>query len=92
LVNSDTDRKIIATAARRLEKTSLEQIKFDSSAKKTTFLFDDFRLVVSPADYLESPDERDVFWMFFMPNHEVLSVGPAGIRVEGADSSLHVEA
>jgi len=64
----------------------LTGIDFDPRSRKTTFFFDDFRLVVSPADYLDSPDERDDYWIFFMPDNEVLAVGPAGMRVEQADA------
>lgn len=86
LVDSDSDRKLIAISIRRIEGTTLTDIDFDYHTQTTTFSFDDFRLVVSPADYLESRDERDDFWMFFVPNNEVLAVGPAGIRVRPADS------
>jgi hypothetical protein len=90
IADSDADRKIITAAARRLEEASLTGIEFDPRALKTTFLFNDFRLVVSPADYIENADERDDFWIFFMPNNEVLAVGPAGVRLEQADVSRHV--
>jgi hypothetical protein len=91
LVDSDTDRKIIASAIRRLEDVPLTGIEFDSGKKKTTFFWSDFRLDVSPADYLEDPDERDEFWMFFMPNNEVLSVGPAGVRIEDVRDRIHAD-
>jgi len=39
-------------------------------------------MVVSPADYLENPDDRDYFWMFFMPDDGVLAVGPSGVHLE----------
>lgn len=89
LVDSDTDRKVLETAARRLEGISLTGIKFQDRSRKTTFVFDDFQLVVSPADYLGNPDERDYFWMFFMPDSEVLTVGPGGVRLEDAKVSQH---
>jgi hypothetical protein len=83
LVDSDADRKRITIIAHRLEEeTSLTAVDFDSRSRKTTFFFNDFRLVVSPADYLENVDKRDDYWIFFMPNNEVLAVGPSGIHVE----------
>jgi hypothetical protein len=90
LVDSDADRKLIAVSTRRLESTSLTDIDFEPGTRRTTFFFNDFRLVVSPADYLEEVDERDNYWMFFMPNNEVLTVGPAGPRVGRAGSSDRV--
>jgi hypothetical protein len=90
LVDSDADRKLIKVSARRLEETALTNIDFDSRSRKTTFSFDDFRLVVSPADYLKNSDERDNYWMFFMPNNEVLAVGPAGTRVVQVDALQRV--
>jgi hypothetical protein len=86
LVDSDADRKLITISTRRLEGESLTDIDFSARTRKTTFSFGDFRLVVSPADYLDSPDERDHYWIFFMPDNEVLAVGPAGMRVEQGDA------
>jgi len=85
LANSDSDRRVIATAVRRLEGASLSEVNFDPEQSKSTFAFDDFRLVVSPADYLDDPDERDEFWLLFMPNKEILTVGPGGIHVGPSD-------
>jgi hypothetical protein len=83
LVDSDTDRKRIAVIAHRLEEeAALTDVRFDVQSQATTFSFEDFRLVVSPADYLDRPDERDSYWMFFMPGNEVLAVGPSGPRLE----------
>jgi len=82
LVDSDADRKLITVSTRRLEEKALTNLDFNTDTQETTFFFDDFRLVVSPADYLDRPDDRDNYWMFFMPDNEVLAVGPAGIRVE----------
>jgi len=86
LVDSDADRKLITISTRRLEGESLTDIDFNARTRRTTFSFGDFRLVVSPADYLDSPDERDHYWIFFMPDNEVLAVGPAGMRVEQGDA------
>jgi len=83
LVDSDADRKRITRIAHRLEEeASLTAVDFEPSSRKTTFFFDDFRLVVSAADYLENVDDRDDYWIFFMPDNKVLAVGPAGIHVE----------
>jgi hypothetical protein len=83
LVDSDADRKRITVIAHRLEEeASLTNVDFDPSSRKTTFFFDDFRLVVSPADYLENVDDRDDYWIFFMPDNKVLAAGPSGIHVE----------
>jgi hypothetical protein len=90
LVDSDANRKLITLSIRRLEDTALTGIEFDSHSQTTTFFFDKFRLVVSPADYLEESDERDDFWMFFVPNNEVLAVGPAGIQVRRANGYENV--
>jgi len=85
VVDSDADRKRIMIVARRLEEeASLTDVDFDPRNKVTTFFFEEFRLVVSPADYVDNPDDRDNFWMFFMPGNEVLAVGPSGARVEHA--------
>jgi hypothetical protein len=86
LVDSDGDRKLIAISTRRLEGESLIGVDFSSRTRKTTFSLGDFRLVVFPADYLNSPDERDNYWIFFMPDNEVLSAGPAGVRLEQGDA------
>lgn len=82
LVNSDADRKLITISTRRLEEQPLTDLDFNARTQKTTFFFDDFRLVVSPADYLENVDDRDDYWIFLMPDNEVLAVGPSGIHVE----------
>jgi len=87
LVNSDTDRRVIGPAVRRLEEVPLTGVEYDSRGKKTSFLFDDFKLVVTPADYLEDADDRDSFWMFFMPKNRVLIAGPSGLRLEKDEAS-----
>lgn len=82
LVDSDADRKRIAICTRRLEETPLTGVDFDLDNRKTVFSFDDFRLMVSPADYLQGADDRDEYWIFFMPDNKILAVGPSGIHVE----------
>jgi hypothetical protein len=85
LADSDADRKLIIISTRRLEEEPLSDIDFNARTRRTTFSFGDFRLSVSPADYLDNPDDRDHYWMFFMPDNEVLTVGPAGVRLERSD-------
>ena len=87
LASSDSDRTVISVAIQRLEKVPLTEVRFAPEQATSTFVFDDFRLVVSPADYLEDADDRDVYWMLFMPNREVLSVGPGGVQVERSDAT-----
>jgi hypothetical protein len=82
LVDSNADRRPMTVATRRLEGEALSDVDFDSRAKETILTFNDFRLVVSPADYLRDSDDRDDYWIFFMPNDEVLAAGPSGIHVE----------
>jgi hypothetical protein len=55
LVDSDADRTLMTVSTRRLEEKALTNIDFNARTQETTFSFDDFRLVVSPADYLDSP-------------------------------------
>jgi hypothetical protein len=87
LMDSDADRKRIAIIAHRLEEEAcLTDVDFDPRSRKTTFLFNDFRLVVSPADYLEDVDERDDYWIFFMPDNKAVALGPSGIQVEHANT------
>jgi hypothetical protein len=85
LANSDSDRRVISVSVRRLEDAPLNKVSFEPADRRSTFVFGDFRLVVSPADYLDRVDDRDEYWLLFMPNKDVLSVGPAGIQVERSD-------
>jgi hypothetical protein len=90
LSNSDSDRRVMSASIRRLEEFPLSDVQVEPGRLKTTFLFDDFRLVVSPADYLDEADQRDHYWLLFMPNHEVLTVGPGGIQVEHSETPHYV--
>ena len=83
LVNSDSDRRAISVAIRRLENAPLTDVRVEAGDFTTTFTFGDFRLVVSPADYIDNPDERDDYWLFFTPE-EVLAVGRSGVTIEPA--------
>ena len=87
LADSDADRRMIRAAIRRLEQVDLTDVELGPNDLKTTFVFDDFRLVVSPADYLSDAEKRDHSWLFFMPTNEVLTVGPHGINVERSGSN-----
>ena len=89
LVDSNADRKLISVSIRRLEESELTSIDFDPRTRTTAFTFGDFRLVVSATEDQDSMDDRDHYWMFFVPNNEVLTVGPAGIKMEQADASQH---
>ncbi|HXZ32254.1 MAG TPA: hypothetical protein VEH30_08230 [Terriglobales bacterium] len=89
LADSDSDRRVIAASVRRLQGVPLSEVLFEQEHEKTTFVFDDFRLVVSPADYLDGTDDRDHYWLLYMPNHQVLTAGPAGIRVGPSDVPDH---
>lgn len=82
LVDSDADRKPMTVATRRLEGEALSAVEFDPRTQETIFAFNGFRLVVSPADYLSDGDDRDHYWIFFMPGDESLTAGSSGIRLE----------
>jgi hypothetical protein len=85
LADSESDRRIISASVRRLEDVPLSDVEFEPEQSRTTFIFDDFRLVVSSADYPDGADNRDHYWLLFMPNNEVLTIGPGGIQVERSD-------
>jgi hypothetical protein len=85
LADTDSDRNVISAAVRRLEEVALSEVQFDAERWKTTFVFDEFRLVVTPADYLDDTDDQDHYWLLFMPDKEVLTVGPGGVRVGRSD-------
>jgi hypothetical protein len=85
LVNSDSDRRPISVAVRRLEEADFTGVQFVRRNSTTVFWFEDFRLIVTPADYLDSPDERDEYWLFFMPDSLVLTVGPGGVKIGRSD-------
>jgi len=72
-------------AVRRLEAEKFLGVELDPQNSTASFAFGDFRLAVAPADYLEKPDDRDQYWLFFMPNHLVLTAGPGGIDVRPSD-------
>jgi hypothetical protein len=85
LVDSDSSQEAVEVAVRRLEFFELTKVKFDRQNSATEFTFGDFSLIVSPADYLPDPDERDEYWLLFMPDSEVLTVGPGGIDIGPSD-------
>ena len=86
-MDSDSLRQTIEAAIRRLENPGgeLSNVKFDPQIAETEFRFDQFHQIVSPTDYLDDPDERDEYWLFFMPDDIVLTVGPGGISLGPAD-------
>jgi hypothetical protein len=86
LADSSSGWQVMDVAIRRLEEVDFTGVEFDPQNSTTAFLFDDFRLIVTPADYLDSPDERDEYWLFYMPDNLVLTVGPNGVEVGRSDS------
>jgi hypothetical protein len=86
LADSNSRRDAIDVAVRRLEFSELKKIKFDPRSSVTEFSFGQFRLIVSPADYLPDADDQDEYWLLFMPHNEVLTVGPGGIETGPSDS------
>lgn len=85
LATSDSNRHQIALAVRRLENVPFTGIELDSKRPNTVFHFDHFRLSVSPADYVENPDRRDEYWLFFMPGDKVITASPGGIELRPSD-------
>jgi len=87
LADSDSERQTIEVAIRRLENPGCElsNVTFDPQNTVTEFVFGQFRLIVSPAEYLDDPDERDEYWLFFMPDNTVLTVGPGGTNLGPSD-------
>ncbi len=82
VVNSDSDRKFIKLAIRRLENQPLTKAVFDKSSLDTTFSFGHFHLLVSAPAYLNESDDRDHYWVLFMPDNQVLAVGPKTITLK----------
>jgi len=87
LADSDSRRTIIEVATQRLEEAELTSVSFDPQTSVTEFQFGEFYLLVSPADYLDSPDDRDEYWLFFMPGNLVLTAGPDGVSLGSSDQS-----
>ena len=85
IVNSDSERRYIALAIPRLQETKLSNVEVDPASLETVFRFGEFRLTVGRPDYLDDADERDYYWMFFLPGKQVLSVGPAGVILGPSD-------
>ena len=85
VVDSDSHRAAISAAVRRLEADSFDGIQFDPKTHTPVFTFGDFRLTVTPADYLDNPDEAGEYWLLFMPDNLVLTSGPGGVDVRPSD-------
>lgn len=81
LVDSDSRRPAISAAVRRLEAETFDGIEVDTKTHTTVFTFGDFRLTVTPADYVDNPNDASESWLFFMPDNLVLSSGPGGVEV-----------
>ena len=86
IATSDSNRHQMAIAVRRLESVPFTGVDFDSQNQVTVFRFENFRLSVSPADYIENPDPRDEYWLFFTPGDAVLTVGPNGLHTGPANA------
>ena len=85
LVDSNSAKRAISVAVRRLEDETFEGVEFQEQTSTAIFCFGDFRLVVTPADYLENPQPRDEYWMLFMPEKLVLTAGPGGVDLVPSD-------
>lgn len=81
LVDSDSLRSAISAAVRRLEAETFDGIEVNAETHATVFTLGNFRLTVTPADYLDNPNEASESWLFFMPDHLVLLSGPGGVEV-----------
>jgi hypothetical protein len=86
LANLDSPRQKISLAVERLEKVALRAVQFDPHTSVTTFQFGSFQLLVKPADYLEEPDSQDDYWRLYLPDNNVLRVGPGGVQLTPATS------
>jgi hypothetical protein len=82
LATSDSDRPCMSVAVRRLEEQPLTDVQVSADHRTTTFVFGDFQLIVRPAEYLDDPDERDEYWILFLPSRAIVALGPGGITVE----------
>jgi len=85
IVNADSDRRYINLAIARLENVKFSGVKFDVNSLETDFRFGELHLTVRRPDYIGELDDRDHFWMFFLPNKQVLSVGESGVNLTSAD-------
>ena len=86
LATSDSNRHQIELAVRRLESVPFTGIGYAAEKVTTLFRFEDFHLSVSPADYIEKPNQRDEYYFLFMPGDVVLTVGPGGVHVGPANA------
>jgi len=86
VVSSESDRRAISIAVRRLEEAEFSGIDFKRRTSRTAFSFGDFRLLVTPADYIDEPNQDDHYWLFFMPEHRVMAVGPCGVEIRRSDA------
>jgi hypothetical protein len=86
IVTSESDRRAISAAVRRLEEVEFSGIDFKPRTSRTAFSFRDFRLQVAPADYIDKPNQDDHYWLFFMPEHRVMALGPCGLEIRRSDA------
>jgi hypothetical protein len=88
IVNADSERRYIDLAIPRLQEKKLTDVELNTTSLETVFRFEDFRLTVRRPDYLgDEIDARDHYWMFFMPNSQVLSVGPSEVTLTASNST-----
>ena len=83
IVNADSDRRLISLAVTRLENSVFSGVHL--KGLETVFDFDQYRLTVTPPEYVNELDDRDHFWMFFVPGNRVLSLGTSGVRLSASD-------
>ncbi len=77
VAHSETNKHAIDLAIRRLESVTLNRVGFDPKSGETKFVFGHMELVTRP--YSDSEIEHEMsdseYWMFFMPDNQVLSIG-----------------
>jgi hypothetical protein len=92
IVTSESERRYIALAVRRLENEPLSDVVVEPSKMRTEFRFGSFQLLVRPATYLSREElmERDHYWFFFMPGQRVLTFGPGDKISERSSNETRV--
>lgn len=81
IVTSDSDRHLIKSAITDLEAQRFESFDYDSESFETTFTFERMRLICLPPPPGTYEGEDSEYWMWFMPDKQVLRVGPADLIV-----------
>ena len=93
LAHSESKRPIMDVAVRRLERQPFEGCSVSEDQTKTTFEFGgDFQLICTRySDFKPGVDDGE-YWMFFLPDKRVVSVGPAGIDLTSSQKPHPVRA